>query len=332
MTEEGIGIPGFRAAYIGGSTNWLPEDAELAATSDLDVMVVLTEREQPGVRRKFVYQDVLLEISYLSQDQFQSPEQILSDYHLAPGLHTAKVMSDPFGYLTPLRAIVSREYARRRWVRRRCAAASDKVLASLRGVSGNAAIHDQAIACLFAAGITCHVLLVAGLRNPTVRKRYVAARDLLAGYGHQEFHETLLALLGSARLTPERAARHVAALAEVFDLASKEIRTEFPFAPDLDQCARSISIDGSMELIERGYHREAMFWIGVTYCRCRKVLASDAPERIDRRVEDGFLEILGDLGLATFPDIQRRCAEIERDLPKVCEVAESIIAANTHDL
>lgn len=217
MVEEAPKIPGFWAAYTAGSTNWLPADAELTATCDLDIMVVLADRNQPAARRKFVYHDVLLEVSYLRQDQFQSPGHFLSDYHLAPSLHTAKIIFDPFGHLAPLRAVVSREYARRRWVRRRCARARGKVLASLRSVSANAALDDQVTACLFAAGITTHVLLVAGLRNPTVRTRYVAVRDLLAAYGYHEFHETLLELLGSARLSRERVAGHVTALADVFD-------------------------------------------------------------------------------------------------------------------
>jgi len=50
--------------------------------------------------------------------------------------------------------------------------AKDKILAHLRSINKEVALHDQLMACLFAAGITTHVLLVAGLRNPTVRARY----------------------------------------------------------------------------------------------------------------------------------------------------------------
>jgi hypothetical protein len=53
----------------------------------------------------------------------------------------------------------------------------------------------------FRRGITTHVLLVAGLRNPTVRNRYVAVRELLADYNAVELHEWLLELLGAARIS-----------------------------------------------------------------------------------------------------------------------------------
>ena len=120
MLQEGCRAPGFFGAYVTGSTNWLPDDADLIPASDLDMMVVTSDRNQAGSREKFVYNNTLLEVSYLRSDQLQSPDQVLSDYHLAPSFRTTKAMFDPFGYLTPLLAAVSRGYNTRKWVRRRC--------------------------------------------------------------------------------------------------------------------------------------------------------------------------------------------------------------------
>lgn len=68
MIEEANRIPGFRASYTAGSTNWLPDDALLPSISDLDIMVVLADQNHSGKRGKFLYKDVLLEGSYLSMD------------------------------------------------------------------------------------------------------------------------------------------------------------------------------------------------------------------------------------------------------------------------
>jgi hypothetical protein len=327
MVEEASRIPGFCAAYTAGSTNWLPDDANLTASSDLDIMVVLADENQSG-RRKFVYQNTLLEVSYLRSDQLQFPEQVLSDYHLAPSLRTTKIIFDPLGYLTPLLAAVSRDYAKRHRVRQRCANARNKVLAYLRSINEAAPFHDQVIACLFAAGITTHILLVAALRNPTVRTRYVAVREALADYGLLEFHETLLELLGAARISQERVRRHLDTLTEIFDAASSALKTPFPFASDVSAVARPMAIDGSLELIRRGYHREAMFWLAVTHCRCHKVLLRDAPGNLTQRFKDSYQELLADLGVATCADVRRRSAEIEGILPQVSALAEDIMAAN----
>jgi hypothetical protein len=237
-------------------------------------------------------------------------------------------MLDPSGRLTALLGIVCRDYAKRHWVRQRCANARNKVLGYLRSINEETPLYDQAIACLFAAGITTHVLLVAGLRNPTVRTRYMAVRELLADYGHVEFHETLLELLGSARISRGRVGQHLATLTDIFDSAKRAIKTPFPFASDISDSARPIAIDGSLELIERGYHREAMFWIAVTHSRCQKVLSADAPGELTLSLTDSYRELVGDLGIASFAELQRRCAEVERILPRVWELAEAIIAVN----
>ena len=42
VIEEASKVPGFYGAYYAGSVNWLPDDAILPATSDLDVWVAHT--------------------------------------------------------------------------------------------------------------------------------------------------------------------------------------------------------------------------------------------------------------------------------------------------
>ncbi|MGA8596288.1 MAG: hypothetical protein WB676_16355 [Bryobacteraceae bacterium] len=328
MVEEASRVPGFCGAYTAGSTNWLPDETDLTTASDLDIMVVLADQNQAGRRGKFIYHDTLLDVSHLRKDQLQSPDQVLSDYHLAPSFRTTKIMFDPLGHLTPLLASVSRDYNKRQWVRQRCTNARDKILGYLRSIKEEAALHDQVIASLFEAGITTHVLLVAGLRNPTVRARYVTLRETLADYGYVEFHETLLELLGSARTSRGRVSQHVATLTEIFDAAKRAVKTPFPFVSDISDSARPIAIDGSLDLIGRGYHREAMFWVGVTHSRCQKVLSRDAPGELTQSFKNSYEELAGDLGVPTFAQVRRRCAEIERTLPRVWDVAEAIIAAN----
>lgn len=321
LLEEAPRIPGFRAAYTAGSTNWLADDASLDPASDLDIMVV-TADPQPSGRGKFLYRGTLLEASYLPFDLFQSPEAILADYHLAPSFRTTPILFDPAGSLGPVHHAVCRDYAKRRWVRRRCDHARDKVLAALRPAP------DPVMACLFAAGITTHILLTAGLKNPTVRARYVAVRTLLESCGRLSFHEDLLNLLGAAHIGPGRAARHAAALAPIFDAAAAALRTPVPFACDITTHARPIAIEGSLEFVRHDLHREAMFWVAVTQARCRQILDRDAPHALTGAMRAAYDEITADLGLATPAEIQTRRAEIERVLPRARDEAELILAAN----
>jgi hypothetical protein len=60
------------------------------------------------------------------------------------------------------------------------------------------------------------------------------------------------------------------------------------------------------ELIERGYHREAMFWIAVTHSRCHKVLSRVAPEEMKQSFRNSYRDLGSDLGVPSFTDIRQR--------------------------
>ena len=83
----------------------------------------------------------------------------------------------------------------------------------------------------------------------------MAVRELLAEYSRLEFHDSLLELLGCARISRGRVDEHLTALRHNFDAAKEAIKTQFAFASDISDIARPSAIDASLELIERGYHK-----------------------------------------------------------------------------
>ena len=320
-------LPGFAGAFFHGGVTWLTDDQELLATSDLDLMVVL-DGPQTGVKLgKLLVDGVLLDVTFLPRDEARSAEQVLGQYHLAGSLARSRVVADPTGELADLQAAVAGGYPRRTWVRRRAEQARDKVL-SAPALREEDALADQVTGWNFPAGVLTHILLVAALRNPTVRTRYVAAREVLGAYGHLDLYPQLLDLQGCRGMTRERALQHLEAVAEAFDAAGAVVRMPFFFATDISPAARPIAIDGSRALIERGDHREAVFWIVATACRCQQILGTDAPELVDR-FEPAFLELLVDLGVPSIADLRRRRAETTALIPDVWAIAEAIMAANT---
>jgi len=106
------------------------------------------------------------------------------------------------------------------------------------------------------------------------------------------------------------------------------IKTPFFFASDISDLSRPIAIDGSRELIERGDQREAVFWLVATYARCLKVLDHDAPVAVQAQFMPGFRQLLADLGITSFADLQQRGEQVRGFLPQVWAVAEAIMAAN----
>ncbi len=328
VSQEAERLPGFVGAFFSGSSNGMADDAELPAASDVDILIVVDGTDLPRKTGKFLYHDVLIEASYLSSAEIATPEQVLGSSHLAWSLQAGSPILDPTGRLALLQATVSIDYAQHDWVIRRCAHAREKVLRHLSGLSAAESLPDQVNHWLFGAGVTTHILLVAGLRNPTVRKRYLAVRELLTDYDQAGFYPTLLEMLGCQAISRSQVEQHLISLSEVFDTASAVIRTPFDFAADIHADARPVAVEGSRELIERGDYREAVFWIAVTYTRCQKVLALDAPAEVQAQYLPGYRRLLGDLGIASFADLQQRSEQVKSLLPRVWQEAEFIMNAN----
>ncbi|MDQ2655375.1 MAG: hypothetical protein M3Z20_20275 [Chloroflexota bacterium] len=324
VAEDGVRTPGFVGAFLHGSINWLPDDAELPATSDLDVMLVLAgdaPAQKPG---KFRYKGVLLEVSWLPSAAVASAERVLGNAHLAGSFHRASVLADPTGHLTTLQQDVARHYADEVWVLRRCADVEAKMRRPFP--PPDALFPEQVNAWLFPTGLTTHLLLVAGLRNPTVRRRYEAVRDLLTEQGKMEVYAGLLEDLGVADMTPRRAVTHLDALKAAFLDAAQAVRSPFFFAADLSEDGYPVAIRGTRELIARGDHREAMFWLAATAVRCQQVFIQDAPGLLPRH-KPGFRALLADLGVRDRDELIARRAAMLARLPERWQVAREIIAA-----
>nr|MBA2248047.1 hypothetical protein [Chloroflexia bacterium] len=283
----------------------------------------------PEASGKFRYGDVVLEASWIADSDLRSPDLVLGNYHLAGSFRsTDHILADPAGVLGELVPVVSREYVRQIWVTRRVDHAMSKIGGGLESLGGAAPFPQQVLSWVFPVGVTTHVLLLAGLRNATVRQRYVAVRELLTGYNRLPLYGELLGLLGCAEMSPARAAQHLDALATLFDAATGKATSRFPFASDLTEVGRPIAIDGSRDLIARGDHREAVFWIVVTYARCLAVLHTDLPDLDREAFDDGFRALLGDLGIGSTRDLRRRGAELTAFLPRLRAVADEIMVEN----
>jgi hypothetical protein len=320
------GAADFAGAFLSGSVIWLPDAAELPPTSDVDVMVVTTSAEPPPKLGKFLWEGVLLEVTSLSWARLRSAEMILGSYHLAGSFRRNTIVADPTGRLAELLAATAPEYARLPWVRRRCEDALQRITGGLEAFDHSAPWHRQVTAWLFPTGVTTHVLLTAGLRNPTVRLRYPAVRELVVAYGQREFYEELLALLRCAGMTRNRVEHHLAVMTAVFDATVPVARTPVPFSADITAAGRPVAVEGGRRLIADGLHREAVFWMVATYARCLTILTADAPATA-RRFASGFDDLLGDLGI-TSVTLPGRVREVLDHLPRLWNVTEAVLAAN----
>lgn len=270
----------------------------------------------------------MLEAGVATRSELGSPEEILPNPHLAGSLWHPVLLADPAGELTELGQRVTEEFAKRRWVEQRMNGSRDLALLWLRRIDEAASFPEQVTCWLFGTGVTTFVLLAAGLRNLTVRRRYAESRVLLEEYEQRAFHEEMLTWLGCAEMQPERVSQHLRALAAAFDATSAYLDVSFRFAADLRPEARPVAIGGSQELIDEGLHREAVFWLVATFSRCLQGLQSDASRNVLELCESGLRDLLGDLGIETRADLNARADHIRAALPRLDAVARQILLAN----
>jgi hypothetical protein len=309
-------------AFLAGSTIEADGAAELAPESDVDVAVVV-DGPAPAKLGKLDVGGVRVEVTYLPWSELADPERVARVPHLAPSFARDTVLTDPDGRLRRLQAQVGPMFARADVVEDRCAHVLDRMAAPPAPTGG---WPETVTGWLFPTSLSTHVVLVAARRNPTVRLRYLRAREVLHERGLAAHYPDLLAQLGCLDVTPSLVSTHLAALTAAFDAAAASGPTSFFFASDITPGARPIAIDGTAGLVARGDHREAVFWLLATFSRCLQILdASDAPGR-DRH-HAAFAAAVAELtGLRAPEDVGRRRAELRAVLPGLRELARTIVA------
>jgi hypothetical protein len=318
--------PGYRAAFIAGSVAGQRDDEPVSPGSDTDVMVVL-DGEPAGKAGKFHHQGVLLEGTFLGRADLDDTEALLASYHGANALATGLLLDDPTGLLAGAMGRVRREFPRRPRVEARVAGAASSVVAGFAAMDETKSLAERAQGWVFPTGVMTHVLLVAGLRNPTVRRRYETTRDLLAEHDRLDLHEQLLDVLGSRKMSPGQAGRHLDAIARIYDAAIPVPGGSYRFASDVSDISRPIAIDGSRDMIARGSHREAAFWLVVTGSRALQKLAHGVGPEAAAPWEGAYAELLADLGVASFAAMCERRDQALALLPEVRSAAAAIIDA-----
>ncbi len=325
--NEASGLPEFHAAFYHGSVNWLSDGSVFPSGSDLDIIIIPASHELPP-KKKFSFENLLIELTWLLPDQYSSAEQILGNYHLAGNFSRTEIILDLTGHFSDLQKKIIKHYAERKWVEARCKDALNNALKFLNSLKETDPVHDQVTNWLFARGVLAHILLAAGLENPTVRKRYVTLHKLLSRYGQTEFYESVLNFAGFSSVTKNEAENHLLSLTDIYDKACEYLHSPYAFAVDISPDSRKIAIEGSQELISNGFHREAMFWILATYCRCLHILFTDAPAEVHRQYKQAFYTILFEFDILSFEDRKRDNDRLINYIPQVMRMAEWLIAQN----
>lgn len=328
VIDEGSKTADYWGAFYIGDIAGQPDSAPFPATADVDVkLVVDCSAASPGVRR-LVAQGVALEVSLIERARVDSAQAILGNYWLAWSFAQPNVVADPSGKLADVQSAVARDFARREWVRRRCDGAKEWWLASLRRFNDQLPLHDKVYDWLYALSVATHMVLVADLRNPTVRRCWAASGDVLRAYGQGKLHEALLGILGSAQMSRDQVEELHSFCTDVYEIAHAMIRTPVFGSQNVSEDVQPISVGGGQELLAEGHHREAVFWIAVLHTWCQKGLFIDAPLDVQDKCAPGYWRLLDRLGITSPQVLRERVDQVKAIVPQVEAAVAQIIAAN----
>ena len=191
---QGESLRGLVGAYLSGSILEAAEDAPWPEVSDVDVVLVFSPGCRPEKLGKLMYRGLLLEGTCLEEGEFSSLEGVLSTHYLAYALNRGQILWDPHGRLEELHRQVASQYAQPQWVQARIGSQLERVRQGLSAPLPEG-WPQQVNAVLFPVGVTCFPVLLADLRNCTVRRRYAAARVVLERRGLLKEYPRLLGLL-----------------------------------------------------------------------------------------------------------------------------------------
>jgi hypothetical protein len=315
--------------FTGGSINEMADADPFPRSSDLDLIVVVpTVDPARHFPKKRPYAGVPIEAVYLPHDRFLSAEGLLADFALGPQLATGTVLFDPDGILQALRAAMAPEFARQRWSRKRCRGACDHAALLIQAFETSTSFVHLVAVGFAAVQCMAQMALLADLRNPTVKKALVKARDIFAKYGLADEHQNLLGLMGAAGLDGEAILQVTSHCLEALDLACRWMRTWFVTAHMVSVHARPSLTEDVPTYVARDAGREIFVWIGMLYAFAMMAIENDAPAQVAAAAQRIFAEDMARIGAGTLEAARARMLAFRPALDRMTAICDDIIARN----
>lgn len=339
--REELGLyPELVGALLAGSSRERAPESPHPDGSDVDVWVIVDAPVpdsvmNPGNRfatRKLHFGGVTIERGFFPWAPMADPERVLGDPYLAPNLAPPVILADPSGRLRSLAEAVGPAFPRRSHVRRRIEAqlaSADRFCGWAASAAHQPPFHPLAIApaqVAVAAQHAASTVSMAALRQPSPRRSFARAGEILVRHGRAELFEELLRALGSASLGRGEVERAFAELERAYDAAVEVRRTAFGLDYNVSSETRGFALAGVRELVE-SHPREAMYQLIFLRALAQNAIENDGSAELRAEAREGFRALLSALGLEGDARRRARIAEIRALLPRLRAGCEEILTS-----
>lgn len=322
---------GYVGAILAGSAALLPDDRVIPPGSDIDVQLIIdgpTSENKPG---KIEVGGLLLDVSMWTADELRDLDGVMGHYHLAHTLAHGLVIDDPIGAIGRAQAQTRGEFARPDRIRQRLDGVHAIATERLNGHFASLSLPWAMLQWQFGVGLIPHLMLVAAGKNPTVRRRYAACREVMVAAGESAAYDRLLVLAGYDLVDERQVRCFLDVLERAFDTISPlALESTWQLASDVQPQSRSLAIGGVEQMIDAGDSRESMFWLLATWCRLIDVLDEiGSPVEGEAGIRADFLEAIAGVGVRDRASIAKQAAAAMAELPEYRAIADRIAADQT---
>jgi hypothetical protein len=324
VTVYGSQTPGFRGAHLIGSINTMSEDEPFPSYKDVDFALVLDiDKDRPN--QELSYKGLILECARSSINTYRSLQSVLSNAELAPNLVMNSILSDPSGILQELHKAVEKDYARRKWVMARCEYEKAEVLHHLDAMGKARSPGELSLHLVLVLNFLSGLMAVSCLGMPTHRRLLILMKELLERAGRSEVYEQALNTLGCAKMTRSQIESYLQTGISAFDRAVEVHHTPSPYGFKLHSHVRPYFMEATQEMIDEGYHREAVVWIWVLHYLSNAAIQNDAPEEEKPEFQARFEHLLSGLGLLAPQAWPSRLRQAQGLVDEIFEIANGVV-------
>ena len=328
VEEHASTMPDFAGVYLIGSVNFRALDEVFPGNSDVDIHIVL-HQGVPKPVMEVAYKGLILECGFRGIASYEDIEEALSSLDIAANLYTGRILSDPTGVLRSAHRAIAAEFSHRKWVLARFKSSHNRVSGALQRLEAADDPAQQAASIYIALMTLGGSVAAAFLAPPTNRKSLMQMRQLLEPQQRIDLADKALAILGSVHLSKEQVEAHLQRTIAAFDRALEVQRTPIPLGGHKMQAhVRPYLVGGVQEMIDAGYHREAMGWTLLFHCASYAVIRNDAPEKEKEKFQIPFDQLVQDLGLQDAEMRQGRIDELRSFVDEVFAFCEEWIERN----
>lgn len=320
-------MKGLIGAVIGGSANFMKDDDPWPKSSDLDIWVLVDEKEGDlaFALDKIIYKDVILEVSSRGFGGYGTPESILSSpfegYHFTV---PECILYDTDDRIRDLIAAVRPRFDEPEWIRKRVKGAYRNAKGrfewNIRESEGDYAW--KMLNYILGVKNISAMLTIADLGHPTVRRTMVLCRDVLQKYDRLDFHEEILNLHGARKVTSSDVTGLMEGLIPAFRRAAQVVKTPFFTSGTLKEHVIPLFMEGVTQVMASGHYREAMFPVFFTYWSVYTALNLDAPQSEKPKWDAERKQAFGAWGLGdteSVDSMSKRGLELLEECDKICQ-------------